>query len=78
MQLTIKKWGNSVGVRIPHTILTELNLNIEHQVDMRIEDGKIVIEPIQDEYPLEQLLAGITPENLHEEVEVGDPVGKEW
>lgn len=78
MQLTIKKWGNSVGVRIPHTILNELNLNIEHPVDMRIENGKIIIEPVQDEYPLDQLLAGITPDNLHEEVAVGDPVGKEW
>lgn len=78
MQLTIKKWGNSVGVRIPHTILNELNLNIEHQVDMRIENGKIVIEPIHNEYPLEQLLAGVTPDNLHQEVEVGEPIGKEW
>jgi antitoxin MazE len=43
------------------------------------EGGRIVIEPVRNtkEYDLEQLLAGITPENLHSEVDFGPAVGKE-
>jgi antitoxin MazE len=47
-------------------------------VDVREEGGRIVIEPIQPgEYDLDQLIAAITPENLHGEIDFGPPVGKE-
>jgi antitoxin MazE len=47
-------------------------------VDVREESGRIVIEPVRrKEYTLSELLKGITPENLHEEVDFGGPVGKE-
>ena len=77
MQLTIKKWGNSVGVRIPASILTALKLQAENVVDIRVEDCKIIIEPVRQTYTLEQLLSGITADNLHQEIESGEPVGKE-
>ena len=77
MQLAIKKWGNSVGVRIPASILTALQLQAENLVDIRAEDGKIIIEPIRQNESLEQLLSGITAENLHHEIDYGEPVGKE-
>ncbi|MDO4431518.1 MAG: AbrB/MazE/SpoVT family DNA-binding domain-containing protein [Lonepinella koalarum] len=77
MQLAIKKWGNSVGVRIPSSILTALQLQADHLVDIRAEEGKIIIEPIRQEYPLEKLLSGITAENLHQEIDTGEPLGKE-
>lgn len=77
MQLAIKKWGNSVGVRIPSSILTALQLQAENLVDIREENGKIIIEPIRQEYSLEQLLSSITAENLHQEIKTGEPIGKE-
>lgn len=77
MQLAIKKWGNSVGGRIPASILTALQLQADNLVDIRAENGKIIIEPIRQEYSLEQLLAGITAENMHQEIETGESIGKE-
>ncbi|MDD0823952.1 AbrB/MazE/SpoVT family DNA-binding domain-containing protein [Mannheimia sp. AT1] len=77
MQLAIKKWGNSVGIRIPASILATLELQAENLVEMKVEEGKIIIEPIKQEYNLEQLLSHITPENLHQEIDTGEPTGKE-
>ncbi|WP_273394054.1 AbrB/MazE/SpoVT family DNA-binding domain-containing protein [Actinobacillus porcinus] len=77
MQLAIKKWGNSVGIRIPSPILTALQLQAENIVDIRAENGKIIIEPIRNDYNLSQLLAEITPDNLHSEITTGPVVGKE-
>ena len=78
MQVTMRKWGNSIGVRIPAGILTELNLSAEKKVDVRAEAGRIIIEPIIDsQETLEQLLGQITPNNLHSEIDSGQPVGKE-
>jgi antitoxin MazE len=74
----MRKWGNSIGVRIPAGILTELNLSAEKKVNVRAEAGRIIIEPIIDsQETLEQLLGQITPDNVHSEIDFGQPVGKE-
>ena len=74
----MRKWGNSIGVRIPAGILIELNLSAEKKVDVRAEAGRIIIEPIIDsQETLEQLLGQITPDNLHSEIDFGQSVGKE-
>jgi antitoxin MazE len=78
MRAFVKKWGNSASVRIPSGILMAAKLNLEDAVDVREEGGRIVIEPIRPaRYNLAQLLADITPENLHGEVDFGKPAGKE-
>jgi antitoxin MazE len=78
MRVIVKKWGNSASVRIPAGIMEAAHLNLNAPVDIREEEGRIIIEPIRsNEYDLARLLAGITPENLHTEVDFGAPVGKE-
>ena len=78
MKSTIKKWGNSASVRIPAVIMEAARLSLDDAVDVREEGGRIVIEPVrQREYDLDELIAGITPENLHAEVSFGPAVGKE-
>jgi antitoxin MazE len=78
MKGVVKKWGNSAAVRIPAPILDAVHLDLDAPVDVREEDGKIVIEPIREKnYDLDELLMSITPENLHEPVGFGEPVGEE-
>ena len=74
----IKKWGNSAGVRIPAAILREAHLDIDAVVQMHIENGKIVLEAApQDSLSLDALLAQITPDNLHDEIDFGQTQGSE-
>lgn len=78
MRVIVKKWGNSASVRIPAGIMEAAHLRLNDSIDIREEGGRIVIEPIRtNECDLEQLLAGITPENLHAEADFGKPAGKE-
>jgi len=79
MHVIVKKWGNSASVRIPVSVMEAARLSLNETVDVREEGGHIVIEPVRStkEYDLAQMLAGITPENLHTEVGFGPPVGKE-
>ena len=44
MTITIQKWGNSQGIRIPKHYLNELCWSEDEIVDLFIEDGKIIIE----------------------------------
>lgn len=78
MLVTVKKWGNSASIRIPAGIMEAARLHLDDRVDVREEGGMIVIDPIRPhEYDLAELLAGITPENLHREIDFGAPVGQE-
>ena len=78
MQAVIRKWGNSAAVRIPAAIMQSIRLQLDQAVDVREESGRIIIEPIQSpEYDLDELLSRITPDNLHEPVDTGAPVGRE-
>lgn len=74
MRGIIKKWGNSAAIRLPAPLLKSLRLNIEDRVDMRLENGCIMIQPIATEhYSLGELLSQITPENTHQEIDFGTP-----
>ena len=78
MRVMVKKWGNSASVRIPAAIMEAARLHLDETVDVREESGRIVIEPVRPgEFELAELLAGITPDNLHAEVSFGPAVGKE-
>lgn len=47
-------------------------------VDVRAEAGRILIEPVVvAECDLAELVLGITPDNMHHEVDCGEAVGKE-
>ncbi|MGK7287892.1 AbrB/MazE/SpoVT family DNA-binding domain-containing protein [Buttiauxella agrestis] len=45
-QIAIKKSGNSVTVRIPSAILKALSLKIDDPVNIEMEEGRIVLTPI--------------------------------
>ncbi len=78
MQVMVRKWGNSASVRIPVSVMESAHLRLDQPVDVRAEDGRVIIEPIRTvQHDLDVLVAGITDENRHEAVETGPPVGRE-
>jgi antitoxin MazE len=46
-------------------------------VEVSVVSGGLLIRPYKKEHSLEELVAQITPENLHEETDWGPPVGRE-
>ena len=78
MQTKIKKWGNSLALRIPKSFALNANLRQNELVDISIDKEKIIITPIREkEYSLDELLEGVSEDNLHGEFDTGVPVGKE-
>jgi len=77
MQVQIQKWGNSLAIRIPKSFAQQININQGSYLDLSTIDGKLVAEPIEEEYSLQKLLNNVTSENIHKEIETGKPVGKE-
>jgi antitoxin MazE len=78
MPTQISRWGNSLGVRIPRAYAEEAQLEEGTAVTFTVEDGRLIIAPVRDpSYALDELLAAVTPENCHHEVDWGAPVGNE-
>jgi antitoxin MazE len=78
MKARVQKWGNSLAVRLPQAFAKEAGIEESSAVDISVEEGRIVMAAVSPPaYSLEQLVSGITPENLHAEISTGGPVGNE-
>lgn len=78
MVSTVAKWGNSLAVRIPQNVAKEINLAEDIELDMTVVEGALVIKPKhRKRYSLDELIQGITPENIHGEIDSGIAVGNE-
>lgn len=65
METVIRKYGNEKGIIIPASLLKELALDVNAKVDVKTENGRIVIElPRQPEYSLDELLIHCCPGTL--------------
>ena len=80
MLAKIQKWGNSQGLRLAKNLLVDAQLAVGDEVDIRVKDGIMVVMPakrIRGRHNLKDLVARI-PENCKtNEVDWGEPMGKE-
>ena len=78
MKTRVQKWGNSLALRIPKSFADEVGLRKEMSVELSLAEGKLVITPmVEPKLNLEQLLAKITKDNIHREVDTGPTAGRE-
>jgi antitoxin MazE len=75
--IIVNKWGNSLGLRIPQPIASEIGLTVGSVVNIEVVGNKIVISPIRKKYQLHELLDGVTPDLVGGEYDWGEPVGEE-
>lgn len=77
--LSIKHWGNSLGVRLPQAVARAANLHADQQVRMVVEDGRVVIEPLPQAgaVSLEERLRRFDPARHSGEAMAVAPVGAE-
>jgi antitoxin MazE len=71
------KWGNSLALRIPKPIAREFGIEENTPVDISYRKNEIVITPVKTVYRLVDLLAKVSSTNLHHEVEMSVPLGRE-
>ena len=78
METRVKKWGNSLALRIPAPLAAKVGLADNSPVELSLADGNLVVSPLRRvEYDLQHLLAQVTEENLHSQVDTGTAAGLE-
>ncbi len=69
---------NEAAIPISEELLVALNFKVGDTVNLYARNGKLVIaNPSEPYYTTEELVAGITDENIHTAIDWGPPVGKE-
>lgn len=59
---TIRKWGNSLALRIPREIAAVLDLDEATEVELSTQEGRLVVEPRHAaEYTLDDMLKACKP-----------------
>ncbi len=71
------KWGNSHAVGIPKGVMEQAEIRAGDELTIRVEDGRIALEPATQRLTLMDLTSRITPRNLHGEQDWGRPAGSE-
>lgn len=78
MRTRVQKLGNSLALRIPKSFAVEAGLEYDSSVEVSLIDGKLVIVPaIEPDFTLKHLLAQVTEDNMHRDVDTGPAVGSE-
>jgi antitoxin MazE len=80
MEATIKKWGNSYALRIPKEIVKDLKMKEGYKAELKIEDGKLLIEKKKEEIKpadIEKVFFGYKGKGKEVEEDWSKDVGKE-
>lgn len=77
MYTTIQKWGNSQAVRIPKKVLEEAKLQESDKVEIRVQEGNLLIIPVNKPRTLAERIAEYEGDYTCQEWDTGKPEGKE-
>lgn len=75
--ITLQRWGNSQGFRIPKTILETLQWQENEQFSLSAQKNKIIIEPVKMRKSIQELFADFDGTYEAAEIDWGEPAGKE-
>ncbi len=78
MTIAVKKWGNSLALRIPKDIAKSMQVDDNSLLDLELSKDGLLLKP-QKKSRLEELVSKIDETNLHGEINTGRRVGnEEW
>ena len=76
MQTRIERSSGGLMVLVPDAIAKRIGLREGESAELDVIENRLVVRPVGPT-TLAELLAGITPENIHPEWDTGPPVGRE-
>lgn len=78
MQTRVQKWGDSLALPIPREVASQAGLAEDTLVEVSLDQGRLIVTPSpRRRLTLEELMRGVTDENIHAEIDFGPPVGRE-
>ena len=76
----IQKWGNSQGLRLSKTLLSDADMDVGDAVDVAVHKGAVIVTPVRrvrGGHDLRALVRRLPKGWKPREVDWGSPVGRE-
>ncbi|MBL8981705.1 MAG: AbrB/MazE/SpoVT family DNA-binding domain-containing protein [Gemmatimonadetes bacterium] len=77
MRVSLRKWGNSLAVRLPATAARAMAVSDGSELELVLDGQQLIIRRVDPGESLSALLERVTPDNRHGEVSTGEPRGRE-
>ena len=78
MKTAVRRWGNSLALRIPRAYASETRISDGSEVELTVKSGAMVVQPVfRKRHSLAALLRRVTSSNRHASISTGVSVGRE-
>lgn len=78
MTVKFKKWGNSVGLVIPKSLVEKYGLDFQKEYEVIEQEGGFALREKSAKPTLDELLEGMSHTNRHEEQITGSVGGERF
>lgn len=76
----VQKWGNSQGLRLSKSLLSDAHIDVGDAVEVAVREGALIITPVhrvRGGHDLRDLVRRIPPGSRTAALDWGAPVGRE-
>jgi len=77
MKTTLKKWGNSQGIRLPKYVLETMGWNEDEALEVLADGDKLIIKKANKLKTIDELFEGYDGDYKPTEIDWGSPQGRE-
>lgn len=68
MKVSVDKWGNGLGIRLPEVIVAALNINENDRLKLAVKDKQIILSKRYEEITMEELFEDYTDKSFQVEI----------
>ncbi len=74
MKSRVKKWGNSLALRIPKPVAVQMGVKDDSPIVLVLRGKELTLVPLERTHlKLPELLSGVSRRNLHGRISIGRP-----
>lgn len=79
MKVSVNKWGNSKGIRLPKIVAETLDIHIYDSLELEIKNDQIILSKPNNETTIEEMFKDYNIDSFQAEVQSFEPTGnEEW
>ncbi len=75
--VAVRKWGNSLGIRLPQTVLKKLDIQLSDELTIEVESGALVLRKRFKHKSFEERVAEYDGKIDIVDYDWGEPEGRE-
>ncbi|PKP57912.1 MAG: AbrB/MazE/SpoVT family DNA-binding domain-containing protein [Candidatus Altiarchaeales archaeon HGW-Altiarchaeales-1] len=78
MNITVRKWGSCLAIKLPDIFAKEVNIHQGSRLDLLKVKDMLLLKPCTRKITLKKMLSNINENNIHSEIATGKVVGNEF